>query len=178
MFPVINNEKFQMREITVNDIDDMFCYYSNPEMMKYTSTEVHNSKDETFARITKLSNSYKNNKGIAWAIEDKVSKRVIGDIGIYNITSDGKKAGIGFNIAQSHWNKGYGTMALTIAFNYAIKEMHINRVEATCIIDNIASARIMEKAGMHFEGILRQYSSKNGKYHDVKMYSIIKDDLM
>jgi [ribosomal protein S5]-alanine N-acetyltransferase len=177
MFPIIDADKFQLREMTIQDVDDMFCYYSNPEMMKFTSTDAHTSKDETLARITKLSNSFNNKKGIAWVIEDKVSKRVIGDIGIYYITSDIKKAGIGFNISQEYWNKGYGTQALTCVLRHAINKMNINRIEATCKVDNIASARVMEKSGMHYEGILRQYSNKKGKYYDVKIYSMIKDDL-
>lgn len=177
MFPIIESDKFLLREMSLKDVDDMFCYYSNPEMMKFTSTEVHTSKEETLARIVKLSNSFNSKKGIAWVIEDKESNRVIGDIGIYYITKDYKKAGIGFNIAQTYWNKGYGTQALTLVLRHAITKMNINRIEATCKVDNIASARVMEKSGMHYEGTLRQYSDKNGMYYDVKMYSLIKDDI-
>ena len=177
MFPTIETDKFLLREMSLKDVDDMFCYYSNLEMMKFTSTDVHTSKDETLARITKLSNSFNSKKGIAWVIEDKESMRVIGDVGIYYITSDYKKAGIGFNVAQKYWNKGYGTQALTLVLRHAINKMNINRIEATCKVNNIASARVMEKSGMHYEGTLRQYSSKNGKYYDVKIYSLIKDDI-
>jgi len=155
----------------------MFSYYSNPEMMRFTSTDVHTLRDETIARINKLSQPFTNRKGIAWAIESKLEKKVIGDIGIYFISSDCKKAGVGFNIAQEYWSKGYGTCALTLVLRYAISTLGINRIEATCKTDNLASARVMEKSGMHFEGILRQYSCKNGNYYDVKMYSMIKDDV-
>ena len=177
MFPIIDADKFKLREMTNNDVDDMFCYYSNSDMMKFTSTDIHTSKDETLTRITKLSSSFSNKKGIAWVIEDKASKKVIGDVGIYYITSDHKKAGIGFNVAKEYWNKGYGTQALMLVLRHAISKMEINRIEATCKTDNIASARVMEKSGMHYEGTLRQYSSKNGRYYDVKMYSMIKDDI-
>jgi ribosomal-protein-alanine N-acetyltransferase len=166
-----------MREMTPNDVDSMFSYYSNPEMMKYTSTDLHTSKDETFSRVTKLSASYVSNKGISWAIEEIGLRKVIGDLGIYFITSDGKKAGVGFNIAKEYWNKGYGTEALTIALRYVINEMGVIRIEGTCRTENTASSRVMEKAGMKYEGTLRQYSYKNGIYYDVKMYSLIKSDL-
>lgn len=177
MFPVLETERFLMREMTPKDVDDMFCYYNNPEMMKFTSTDVHTSKDETLTRIIKLSSSYSNKKGIAWAIEDKGVKKVIGDLGMYFITADFKKAGVGFNVMQGFWNKGYGTQALSLALRYVIQEMGVNRIEATCKIENIASSRVMEKTGMQYEGILKQYSSKNDIYYDVKMYSLIKSDL-
>lgn len=161
MFPVIAADKIKLREMTLDDADDMFCYYSNPEMMKYTSTDAHTSKEETIARIIKLSDSFQKKKGIAWAVEEKTTKKVIGDIGIYYIDSDHKKAGVGFNISQKYWNKGYGTLVLSLVLKYAINEMNIERIESTCKIENIASASVMEKSGMHFGGILRNYSYKN-----------------
>jgi ribosomal-protein-alanine N-acetyltransferase len=177
MFPTFDTEEITLREITIHDTDDMFRYYCDPDMMRFTSTNVHASQDETIARITKLSQSFINGKGIAWAIENKSEKKVVGDIGLYYISSDCKKAGVGFNVAREYWNRGYGTCALTLALRYAINTLSLNRIEATCKTDNIASARVMEKSGMHFEGILRQYSCKNGNYHDVKMYSMIKGDI-
>jgi ribosomal-protein-alanine N-acetyltransferase len=175
MFPLLETDRILMREITNNDIDDMYCYYSNTIMMKYTKTNPHQSKEETLARIIKLSNSFKNNKGIAWAIESKTEKRVIGDIGLYYITADHKKAGVGFNIAQEYWNNGYGTEALIMVLNYAVYELNIQDIEATCKIDNIASAKVMEKAGMKYDGTFSKYSNKVEKNIEVKKYSFINN---
>lgn len=102
---------------------------------------------------------------------------MIGDIGLYFISPDHKKGGVGFNISPEYWNKGYCTEALILVIKYALIDLGINRLEATCKIDNIASLRVMEKAGMKYEGTLRQYSYKDGYYHDVKMYSIIRSDI-
>jgi len=51
VFPIFETERFIMREMVVDDVDDMYHYYSNAEMMKFTSTEVHRSKDEALNRI-------------------------------------------------------------------------------------------------------------------------------
>ena len=177
MFPIFETERFTMREMIKTDVEDMYHYYSNPDMMKYTSTNIHKSKEDTLSRIEKLSGSFINGKGIAWTIEGKTNGRVIGDIGLYYVSPDHKKAGIGFNISPEYWNKGYCTEALALVIRYAIIELGINRVEATCQIENIGSARVMEKVGMVLEGILRQHSYKNGDYHDVKIFSIIRNDM-
>ena len=120
MVPIFETERFIMCEMIVDDVDDMYHYYSNADMMKFTSTDIHRSKDETLSRIKKLSLSFTNEKGVAWAIEEKATSRVIGDIG---------------------------------------------------------SERVMEKAGMMFEGTLCEYSYKDGYYYDVKMFSIIRSDI-
>ena len=56
--------------------------------------------------------------------------------------------------------------------------MILNRIEARCVIENIASARVMEKVGMKYEGILRKCIFMKGKYQDLKIYSILKEEFM
>lgn len=57
---------------------------------------------------------------------------------------------------------------------FGFEKMGLVRIEARCHPENIASARVMEKAGMQFEGILRKHLFARGVHQDVKMYSIIK----
>ena len=52
--------------------------------------------------------------------------------------------------------------------------MKLNRVQASCIPENVASLRVMEKIGMKYEGILREYMFAKGRYDDLKMYSILR----
>ena len=54
--------------------------------------------------------------------------------------------------------------------------MGLNRLEARCITENTASARVMEKAGMLYEGTLRQREFIKGAYQDTKIYSILKSE--
>ena len=59
---------------------------------------------------------------------------------------------------------------------FGFRTMELNRIEARCKIENIASARVMEEVGMRFEGILRQHMFAKGTYHDLKIYSILKEE--
>jgi [ribosomal protein S5]-alanine N-acetyltransferase len=54
--------------------------------------------------------------------------------------------------------------------------MQLNKIQARCEVNNIASARVMEKAGMQLEGILRQQIFVKGRYWDLKTYSILKEE--
>ncbi len=66
--------------------------------------------------------------------------------------------------------------AVRAMIRFGFEMMNLNRVEARCIAENIASARVMEKAGMTFEGILREHMFVKGKYQDLKMYSILRKE--
>ncbi|MCZ0901994.1 GNAT family protein, partial [Microcoleus sp. HI-ES] len=51
-----------------------------------------------------------------------------------------------------------------------------NRIMARCEVNNIASARVMEKVGMQLEGILRQQLFVKGRYWDLKIYSLLREE--
>ena len=52
----------------------------------------------------------------------------------------------------------------------------MNRLQGCCHIDNVGSARVMEKLGMTFEGIFRQYFKIRGGYHDLRYYSLLRSE--
>ncbi|WP_368072387.1 GNAT family N-acetyltransferase [Paenibacillus sp. HGF5] len=56
--------------------------------------------------------------------------------------------------------------------DFGFDELGLVRIEARCHLDNIGSARVMEKTGMRFEGVLRRHILAKGAFQDVKLYSI------
>jgi len=83
---------------------------------------------------------------------------------------------IAYALARQHWNEGYTTEAVRAIIAFGYRTMRLNRIEARCDIPNIASARVMEKAGMKFECVLRQHMFVKNVDVDLKMYSILRDE--
>ncbi|HET6314393.1 MAG TPA: GNAT family protein, partial [Chloroflexia bacterium] len=52
----------------------------------------------------------------------------------------------------------------------------LNRVQAVVLPDNLGSMRVLEKAGMQREGLLRKYQYVLGDYWDVYMYGLLRSD--
>jgi ribosomal-protein-alanine N-acetyltransferase len=67
------------------------------------------------------------------------------------------------------------TEALRAVIAWAFDELGYVRVEAMCLPRNPSSGRVMEKAGMVFEGRLRSYVVKNGISEDLLLYAIVND---
>ena len=59
--------------------------------------------------------------------------------------------------------------------DHGFEQLGLHRIEATCLPRNAGSSRVMEKAGMTFEGVLRDYVQKEGQFEDLAMYSIIAE---
>lgn len=109
----------------------------------------------------------------SWAII--ADKKVIGSVGVFrkdNIHSH--TAEIGYYIAQEYWGNGIMTRVIKEVCDYIFENTDIIRIFAEPFDYNIASCRVLEKAGFKLEGILRNNAIKNGKILDMRMYSIIK----
>ena len=68
------------------------------------------------------------------------------------------------------------TEAVTQILGYGFGELNINRIEAMTDPDNVASIRSLKKLGFSEEGILRQNGFWNGKFHDSRCFSMLKED--
>lgn len=104
---------------------------------------------------------------------------VVGSIGVFrcdNIHS--RTAEMGYYIGEPHWGKGFGTSAVKQICKYVFENSDIIRIFAEPFAHNTASCRVLEKAGFQLEGILHSNAVKNGNIIDMKMYALIKDNLL
>ncbi len=65
------------------------------------------------------------------------------------------------------------TEAVRRLIRFGFEEMKLNRIEAVHAIENEASGKVMQKAGMSFEGVLRQRMFAKGRFCDVKQYAAV-----
>ena len=70
---------------------------------------------------------------------------------------DGGKVSIGYALARAHWGRGLMAEALRAGAALALADPAVYRVSCHCDAENTASARVMEKAGLSYEGRLRRF---------------------
>ncbi len=93
------------------------------------------------------------------------------------VRADAHRWELGYVLARSNWGKGYMTEAVKGLVHWAFQQPAIFRVWAVCDVDNLASARVMEKAGMKREGTLRRWSvhpNVSDEPRDSYCYAIVK----
>lgn len=98
-------------------------------------------------------------------------------IGMINLNIDNYNESVEANyvISNKYYNKGYMTEALTEIKNFCLNEMKVNRFFCVCEINNISSKKVIEKCNLKYEGILRNYLKLSDGYHDVYIYSFIRN---
>jgi len=88
---------------------------------------------------------------------------------IYRINGE-----VGYWIGEPYWGKGYATEAVKLLVDLAFKELGLLRVYAYIFEYNIASKKVLEKAGFKKEAIIKSSVIKKGKVFDEYLYSIRK----
>lgn len=122
--------------------------------------------------ITQTLNAPKDSS-YSWAI--LVDNQVIGSVGVFRKDNiHFRTAEIGYYIKEEYWNHGIMTKVIKKVCDFIFNETDIIRIFAEPFAYNIASCKVLEKAGFELEGTLRSNAIKNHKTLDMKMYSIIK----
>ncbi|WP_025028016.1 GNAT family N-acetyltransferase [Caldalkalibacillus mannanilyticus] len=174
--PIIETERLLLRKIKMEDAEDLYSYCSNEEVSKHVSWNTHRSLADSKGFIDFVLTQYEHNKVAPWAIEYKENGRLIGTIDFVWWQAQHKTAEIGYALSQDYWGKGLMSEAALEFVSFGFRKMDLVRIQARCFIENLGSARVMEKIGMTFEGIERKRMFTKGKHHDLKVYSILKEE--
>ena len=174
--PTIETERLTLRPLTMADDEAIYAYGSDPEVSKYVLFDTHQTIEDSRVFLRLVLSEYAEHKPSALGIELKNSGELIGTIGYLNWNNDHKRIEIGYALSRDNWNKGYVTEAAKGLIDFFFHNSDLIRIEARCRLENTGSARVMEKAGMKFEGILRKHIFTKGEHRDMKIYSIIRDE--
>ncbi|WP_371735971.1 GNAT family N-acetyltransferase [Zobellia sp. B3R18] len=116
----------------------------------------------------------KNQDQYIFAIRLKESNELIGGIDL-GIDKPFNKAELGYWLDQKYWNNGFTTEAVKSIIQFGFEELKLKRIFATHFTSNLSSGRVMEKAGMKKEGILKCHTYKAGVYQDHVLYAVLNE---
>lgn len=175
----IETKRLILRRFKLSDAEYMYKNWATDrEVFKFFRRNPHCDLSETEQVVKDWINAYTYDNCYNWAIELKEIGEIIGQISLMSLNDKYYSCDVAYNIGRSFWGKGITVEALKVVILYMFKETGINRIEAKHNTLNLASGRVMQKAGMKLEGIMRQVKiNKNGYFYDLALYSILKSDL-
>ena len=174
--PTLETKRLILRRITMRDAKDIFAYSKDPEVARHVLWSAQKDESEARDYCRFMMKRYRCDQPSSWGIIEKATNRLVGTIGYMDHNEDNATVEVGYSLAHWLWNGGYMTEALTRVIEYTFEAMDINRIEAQHELENPSSGRVMEKCGMKKEGELRQRLYNKGRYVDVALYAILKED--
>lgn len=168
----IETARLLLRPFVDEDAQDMFKYASDEQNTRYMLWPAHTSTEVSLHAIREFCTGPGQ-----WAISlrDEAEHRCIGSIGV-RIYPDRDTFDFGYIIHRDFWNQGYVTEATKAMIKLGFDELGAHRVEATCFSPNKASASVMKKCGLVYEGTSRESVLANGIHWDVDHYGMLKKE--
>jgi len=83
---------------------------------------------------------------------------------------------IGYYLDREHNGKGLMSEAVRLAVDFGLNKMALHRIEAGAMPHNLASIRVLEKAGFHKEGLAQKNARINGRWEDHQVLAIVRSD--
>lgn len=149
MKTLIETKRLLLREITLDDKEDLFTLHSDPEVQKFTGEPVVKSLEEIEKAIGGRISHYKKYGFGRWATFLKKDMQFVGWAGLLYLP-EFDEIDLGFRFLPEYWGSGIATEASKAILTYAFNTLKLSKIVAIAMKENKASIRVMEKVGMEF----------------------------
>lgn len=155
MFPNrLETGRLLLRPISPADAVPIFdAYAQDPDVTRYMTWRPHTAISETEAYIARCMGQSRAN---TYVLVSKLAGKVIGSFELRHTAPH--RVGYGYLLAREYWGMGLMTEALSHVAGWALGQSSIWRIGDVCDVENVASARVMEKAGLTREGLFRRWA--------------------
>jgi len=170
----LNTERLILRKFCEDDLEDFYEYAKNQNIGPNAGWKPHESKESTAAILKSFID-----KDEVWAIVDKVTRKVIGSMGLH---TDKKRDNervkmLGYVLSEDYWGRGLTTEAAKEAIRFAFEELGLDLISIFHYPFNERSKRVIEKCGFKYEGTLRLSSTiYNDSVYDDVCYSMTRQE--
>jgi len=145
--PGLETERLLMRELTLDDADDLFVILGDEETMRFYPAP--KTREQTIGWIEWNVRSYQQHGFGLWALVLKETGEFVGDCGLTIQEVDGESfVEVGYHVKKAHWRRGLATEAAMACRDHAFDSLAVDRLIALVNVENLPSAGVARKLGM------------------------------
>ena len=152
MTTILETERLTLRTWTLDDAEDGFRIWSDPEVMRYIGKGQPNADvEETRGWLNRMIAHQQKHGFCFWAVVDKESNQLIGSCGLAYQLDGGPPIEFGYTLARAYWGRGLATEAASASLSYVFKNLPVTEIAASVDSRNVASRRVLEKIGFRYQ---------------------------
>jgi ribosomal-protein-alanine N-acetyltransferase len=165
--PRLDHPLATLREMCADDVGPMFRILSQPVVYEHTSWNVASANDlHDYGAQERTPGSM-----TRFAIVRRDDGAFIGSAGFHSVSPLNRSAEIAYDLAPEVWGRGIARAACDALVRWAFDHVGLLRVQATTLVGNTRSQRVLESCAFEREGLLRRYRMVRGTPGDFWMYS-------
>ena len=180
---MIYGDRIRLRAVEHDDLPTLLKWVNDPEVRQgigiYLPLSMADEEDwfagvrkrppEEHNLVIEICTPEQDSDGTAW--------RMIGGCGFFNYDGRNRTSEFGIMIGdKTCWNQGFGTEAVRLLVQHGFNTLNLNRIYLRVLENNPRAIRAYEKASFTHEGRQRQAEYKDGRYLDLLVMSIIKEE--
>jgi RimJ/RimL family protein N-acetyltransferase len=160
----IETARLVIRTLEPRDAGAWIAMVNDPEVNRFLPPEPE-ATVETFQEVLGLRQAMEREIGYAvWAVDDRATGAFVGQCGMRPVEEDaGPEVELAYHYLKAAWNKGFGTEAAIAVLTRGLGPVGLGRIMAVAMATNAGSWRVMEKAGMRYEGLADYYGLQSMK---------------
>ena len=174
----LQTDRLKMKELSLFLLDDIHQLHLLPQTDEFNTLGIPDTLETTQYLVSSWIEQQKAvpRKSYIFCIELKETNKFVGLIALSLGKLNYRIAETWYKIHRDYWNKGYATEALKKLLEFGFINLQLHRIEAGCAVENGASVKVLEKAGMVKEGRKRKILPIRGTWVDNYFYAILETD--
>ena len=170
------NENITLRSISESDTENVLRWRNSKEVVQYFN---YQAKVTVADHQKWLDTKVKTGNVYQFIIHDSYLRKDVGSVYLQDIDHENSKAEYGIFIGEKEaLNKGIGSVVAKTIISFAFKNLKLNRLFLQVHADNVRAIKCYENVGFMKEELLRNNVFVNGKYCDIVIMGIMREDKM
>ena len=144
-FPILTTERLTLRQLVINDEQEIFTLRSDSEINKYLDRPISNTIDDARNFINKVTENINKNDSLYWAITLSGNNILVGTICLFSFSDENDKCEIGYELLTNFQRQGIMKEAVEKVIDYAFNTIKVRKIEAFFHRDNQSSIKLLNK---------------------------------
>jgi RimJ/RimL family protein N-acetyltransferase len=169
---ILETNRLKLRPFQSDDVEAIASYSTKPDFIRFLPLppQTMASATEFVARIVADGQPDSKNDW-HFGIQIGETSRLIGTVRIGVRQPEHRQGDVGYAVHPDYQGRGYASEALKRLLAFGFENLLLERIWATADVRNVASWRVMEKAGMQREGLMRHHLLVRGEWRDSVLYA-------
>ena len=173
---VLEGKRVRLRPLVKSDYPGVFDWYNDPEVVAPFDRFSLDTFD-SFAQAVESSDSDPASLAPRFALERKDTGKLVGVVGYYRAHPVLEYTDVWYVLGdRDARGLGLGREAVGLLVGHLFATTPVERVGATCDVENVASYRLLEGLGFRLEGTLRSALFHHSAWHDVRIYGVTRSE--
>lgn len=144
-FPILTTERLTLRQLSIDDQQDIFALRSDKEINKYLGRQLSKTVEDAIDFINKINENIKKNNSVYWAITLTKTRVFVGTICLFDFSTEKSSCEIGYELMTKFQGQGIMKEAVEKVIDYAFQTLQFQKIVAFTHNGNQASTGLLRK---------------------------------